>query len=417
MEYSPDGITREQDQVRVDAAESPIEIESSAGTILNIYSPQIIRAIDNVTTTFPGLTWDGKSAIVTEPFCVLLYFREQMMNQRACDFAAADQTRTLEEIDTPTHSIDDISLIYSFIDEQYSKAFLLEQQRWSRQPAICTFPWIWHMFAPGTLVYANSSVNTPTMQAFRVETFRLRGLFDDSGGRPVVSPRRLDSPTLASFETAIDSIVIEVVYLLHNGRRWIQMPKTFSILPFQGEKLISELPIIPVKYFDDPNDTIRDQLVRRGLRYETLTSRSQVEYHGESLSGVRRRIDSRIIVDLETYHFDQELAKGIQYVRFERSSDQRLFGKEADDASHVAVVNPPKEFHIDGGYPYSQEAPEGTLLPEDFSLSGESHMICSHEIYAYVLSDKEWGMCPYLNALSFAHCFPFFRSMLSASSP
>lgn len=390
----------QQDQGSWDTGGNPIVIEAAAGTILYIYSPQIIRAIDSVTTTFPGLKRDGESAIVTEPYCILLYFREQIMRQRAWTGGAADQIRGSAEIGTDTDPSDHISLLYSFVDQQFSKPLQLEQQRWSSQPAVCTFPWLWHLFAPETLVYEKSSASTATMQAFRVKTFHLAGLFDEPSGEYFANPRRLHSPALESYENAIESIIIHVTYLRHNGRGWVEMPRTFTISPFQGEKPISELPIIPVKYFDDPEGATRDRLIRRGSRYEALTARSQVEYHGESLSGVRRRIDSRIIVDLETYHFDQELAMGVRNGKLELSSDQRPLGKDANEANHLEFGDNPavRPFMNPGQDMYLPDPSQATVLPPDFTLSNgcnssdENYMICAHEIYAYVLSDKEWGM-------------------------
>lgn len=34
----------------------------------------------------------------------------------------------------------------------------------------------------------------------------------------------------------------------------------------------------------------------------------------------------------------------------------------------------------------------GQALSNGSNLSGENYMICAHEICAYALSDKEWGM-------------------------
>lgn len=96
--------TNEQGHGPMETAEDPPEIEAAAGTILSIYSPQIVRATDSVTTTFPSMRRDGESVIVTEPYCMLLYFREQMMNQSACIVGAADETRGSEEIDTASDS-------------------------------------------------------------------------------------------------------------------------------------------------------------------------------------------------------------------------------------------------------------------------------------------------------------------------
>ena len=304
--------------------DKPIEIEGEAGTILEIHSPLIIDAIQKVGPGYPGLALEGSSLTVTEPFCAFMHFRDQVRayyeprdgnaNQPAStngNFApseAAPQSDNMKApeglpADTRQEGADHVQELYGFLDHLYLKSVSTERERWSRPVPVCTFEWVWLLFPPKTLVYEPKYLNSPVSKAFRVKGFKLQGLFDESrrSHTPSVNPHRLKSRQDPHFKNHLEKVVIVASYLRHDGRKWMSQTREFKIFPFKGEKRIADLPIYPAKFFDDPNLATRKRLIQRGKRYHALASRGQHEYHGETLSGARRRLDGRIMVDSETY--------------------------------------------------------------------------------------------------------------------
>jgi hypothetical protein len=146
------------------------EIVQEAGTLLRIYSPHIMQAIEAIAGYFPGIAWDGQSLVVPEPFCALLYFRDELLLGEPVDLACQDNhrmengDRNLDAMDPDAQSSEDeartredaishMKSLYSFIDAQYLSDMLCEKERWQREIPVCTFEWLWLLFPPQELVY------------------------------------------------------------------------------------------------------------------------------------------------------------------------------------------------------------------------------------------------------------------------
>lgn len=320
---SPSDDDYEDEESELDP-DKPIEIEGEAGTILEIHSPLIIDAIQKIGPGYPGLALEGSSLTVTEPFCAFMHFRDKVRAYYEPPTAHANQPGStngnilptkanpkLDDLkapeglpsDTRQEGAEHVQELYGFLDHLYLKSVSTERERWSRSVPVCTFEWVWLLFPPKTLVYEPKSLSSPVSKAFRVKGFKLQGLFDESrrSHTPSVNPHRLKSRQDPHFKNHLEKVIIVGSYLKHDGRKWMSQSREFKVFPFKGEKRIVDLPIYPAKFFADPNLATRKRLIQRGKRYHSLASRGQHEYHGETLSGARRRLDGRIMVDSETY--------------------------------------------------------------------------------------------------------------------
>lgn len=409
--------------------EAPVEVEREAGTILKIYSPVIIQVIERVAGSYPGLIIDGDSLIVPEPFCAFLTFRDKLLEDDSAteamtdgqddesvkvngdsvkgDKSAPSNTKAEEE---PVLS--DIRLLYSYLDQEYLQPVLLEKSRWE-QRATCTFEWLWLLFAPGTLVYEAKTVETTMMRAYRVVSFYLDGLFQYDDHRPTVHRKRLEHMTGPTQEQPLERISINVTYRRHDGRQWVDKSFTFSISPFRGEKPIRELEIYPARFFGGSNETIRERLIRRGRRYQSLATRGQVDYHGDILSGVRRRLDGRVIVDSETYHYEPHLisehnASRKQEVALDSRNFKTAMPQNWDNLTHVNGFSPvldrlQRDNEEESGLstPIQATGKMGALnqvrdrakpvdLSNVYELSEDDYMICAPDIQAYALKERNW---------------------------
>lgn len=444
--------------------DKPLAVGAEAGMILTINSEVILEAIHSVAPGYPDLAFDGDSLIVAEPFCVLLQFRKEMLEyrdslERSESVSKSRQDKQpVERIQGPmadgrssmskpstelssSQRAHHITEIYNFLDQRYSAAIAAEQQRWRQTEPVCTFEWAWLLFTPSTLVYERTTDSDQLPRAFLVESFSLRGLFnhDRHSKKPIVKPSRLDARQKLKLRHRLRKITILLTYLRHDGRKWISGKRKVDILPFNGERLITNLPVYPVGYLNDPQGDIRARLIQRGRRYHMMASRGIFEYHGQTLSGTRRWLNSRIVVDSETYYYDSSLAakrrhnrerRGARFTTTSRHRVRRLSENSSDDdkASDFDDIPPtprPRyrpartDSDSDSGSDASldwdikvanilgrkdeanfvkntplRKQPLTQLLrnpePGNAKISDDIYLMCDREVNAYVLEERDW---------------------------
>lgn len=400
------------------------EIVQDGGTLLRIYSPHIIRAIESVAGNFPGIARDTRSLIVPEPFCALLYFRDELLRGDALDLDSQDAHPTAngdgDSDGTDSEASDDeevtredalihMKLLYSFLDPHCLSDMLREKSRWQRPNPVCTYEWLWLMFPPGELVYEGGTADTEMMQAYQVKSFSLEGPFRyDDDDKPIVNTRRLRRRDKMSAGHSIKRLNIRVAYRTHDGRRATLRTKLFVVHPFKGEKSITELEIYPAKYLKDPDGITRTRLIERGRRYQNLASRGQFDYHGDTFSGVRRRLDTRIVVDLETYFY----APKATAARPIDAEEEPLYGSRGrtqvipdpdrsgydDSASEVTYRGYRRPVRVSdrwrGRAPktfQSTSSNKRLKLVAKEELPEEQYLICVPTIQAYILQERLWG--------------------------
>ena len=399
------------------------EIVQEGGTLLRIYSPHIMRAIELIAGNFPGIARDTRSLVIPEPFCALLYFRDELLRGATVDLTSQDARPTengdgdSDGTDSDAQSSDEeeitredaflhMKLLYSHLDPHCLGDMLREKERWKRDIPVCTFEWVWLLFAPGELVYEGGITDTEMMQAYQVKSFSLEGPFKyDDDDKPIVNTKRLRRRDKMSTGHSIKRLNIRVAYRTHDGRKASLRTKLFVIYPFKGEKSIDDLEIYPAKYLKDPDGSTRKRLIERGRRYQSLALRGQFDYHGDTFSGVRRRLDTRIVVDSETYFYAPKATNS----RPIDAEDEPLYGSRgrpgrgmiversvySDSGSEIPYRRPgrstdrwrgraPKAFQ-------STAALKKLKLSADEELLDEQYLICVPTIQAYILQERLWG--------------------------
>lgn len=442
------------------SSDDEISIECDAGVVIKINSQHIIDTIEKVAKSYPGVHRDGNSLLVPEPFCVLVHFRDEIMAQdpekksplpngegggdgeggRNEPAQHDDADPSAKSKDGSNTQLTDIQLLYEYIDGSCLFPMTEEKQRWQEQSA-CTFDWLWLLFAPGTMVYETKSANQTLMRAYRVVSFRLDGLFQYESGKPIVEPQRLKPAESSKQATPIERIAISVEALRHDGRYWHSSKNWIEIPPFRGQRSIRDLPIYPTSYHDALVAGTEQRLVERGRQYHSLAIRGQVEYHGDILSGVRRRLDGRIVVDSETFHYEPFLVTGKESRSSEKKQpDSDLFLKkssfklkadetstingytpfhdDSDNGSETGAATPPAasqriklpiENSLERFLPNSASHNGSSSLPGAFAtsldlrdtsaatesgelpeLTDQEYMICAPDIQAYALKERAW---------------------------
>jgi len=419
------------------ALDGSFEIISEGGTLLRIYSPHIMRAIESVAGTFPGIARDTRSLVIPEPFCALLYFREELLRGDSMNFSSQDgpaengdgdsdgtdsdaQSSDGQEM-TREDALVHMKLLYSYLDRQCLSEMLREKERWNREIPVCTFEWAWLLFPPGELVFEGGITDTEMMQAYEVKSFSIEGPFRyDDDDKPIVNARRLRRRDKISAGHSMKRLNIRVAYRTHDGRRATLRTKLFVIYPFKGEKSIRDLEIYPVKHLKDPDGATRKRLVERGRRYQSLAQRGQFDYHGDTFSGVRRRLDTRIVVDLETYYY----APKVTTSRPLDAEEEPLYGARPRARGEPYVIE--RSVYDDSGSEITRygrrtrsdrwrgRAPKTfqnsanlkrIKLSSEEELSDEQYLICVPTIQAYILQERLWGKSLKIPGQKWTLCF------------
>ena len=431
---------------------------AEAGMIITINSDVIIEAIHSVAPGYPDLAFEGDALILGEPFCVLLQLRKELLDHRdaliagrflsavelpdnSADFSDINESKPAVDVDeeAPTEKrgsqqAEHITKLFDFLDQKYLEAMDVEKRRWEQPEPVCTFEWTWLLFSPGALVYEQTPIADELPQAFLVESFSFTGLFDYNrrDKKPGVKWSRLDTRRMLKLRHRLRKIIVVATYLRHDGRKWIPVKKIFTILPFSGERMITELPVFPARFFDDPRNQIKDRLVSRGHRYHAISSRGQFEYQGQTLSGTRRWLNSRVLVDAETFHYDPYLAwrkRSSKQGAFDPSDNNRPSTYSSDNDSDVGyaerrrrrrlrypspsrtsesssdatidwdtkaanVLGRRYATHFVGKMPLKKQ-PFSKILSDpdlgDTEMTDEIYSICDRRIEAYVLDERDWG--------------------------
>jgi hypothetical protein len=198
-----------------------------------------------------------------------------------------------------------------------------------------------------------------------------------------------------------------VTYRYHDGRKATLRSKLFVVYPFKGEKCIHDLEIYPSRFLKDPDGTTRNRLIQRGRRYQSLASRGQFDYHGETFSGVRRRLDTRIIVDSETYFYapkatnTEPMASQVKPLLDSRGrplGEPIIVDRDYEDSLSEDLYRG-NDQNLDRWRGRATKTFQSTAISKRLKLSvteelpDEQYIICPPTIRAYILKERLWGQC------------------------
>ncbi|KAI0178878.1 P-loop containing nucleoside triphosphate hydrolase protein [Hypoxylon sp. FL1284] len=252
---------------------------------------------------------------------------------------------------------------------------------------MCTFQMLWLLYKPGDTVYT------------------------ESGGKPaanVIQSVRVDPAALSLQPDKLNPYKITIWYLDFDGlyvRRW---SRVVTIAPFDGEREINTLSVIPCEIFDSTDRGQRRQtLESEGERWYRLLSPKQVRYAGETLTSTRRRIEGRVVIDCDAYWQEhpppQKRVKDYYSKEMERRAaeeaekEPKLAEDIGDGSSQCPCEDclglrphPPSKFiWID----YDLINP---TLVESLDLPGgprglkHRYLICSRRLMGFVLKARTW---------------------------
>ena len=268
-------------EMRVDASrplsEQDITINVYGPCELTIDSIPLIHALYSVVEYYPGYSFNTPSLKILEPYAILYQHRE------ALEEYASSASRVVKDGDRCKRK-QDIALhmrqLLDFLDERPEAGKVrLERERYDRPKPVATFEMLWMLFPPGTDVFCDPQQHG-SLGGYVVQT--------SSGGIYMNNTMPFN---------------IHLWYLDYNGRYIGRQKTKVTIQPFQGEKEINSLPVIPCKFYErdvvgqvgQKSRSLRKQLIDYGEKFLKLTTRQCIQYSGKTYSFPRRVVSATFI--------------------------------------------------------------------------------------------------------------------------
>lgn len=228
-----------------DGLNSIIESEEINLTIqttdMEILSGDIIKSLAGVVSYYPSVKLGGHKLVLEEPYDIVAHHLQPLEKLRS--------------------SNKDLGLFLDFIQEFIFKDSV-RQEKDRNAKGMCTFRMLWLLFKPGDTIY--TEVDGEYL-AFVISS--------------VTSPEGILSSSKAL--TQFEPYELTVWNLDFNGQYVGRCQRDIEVEPFEGERNITTLKMVPCRFIDDGDGgATRRRLEELGRRwYELLPGRS-IQYSG-----------------------------------------------------------------------------------------------------------------------------------------
>ncbi|RGP77951.1 p-loop containing nucleoside triphosphate hydrolase [Fusarium longipes] len=253
---------------------------------LTVHSPSLLNIIRNYVRYYPSATANSSSLWLEEPFALVAHHYKELQGHWDANKTKVVQETTGTDIEGITVDEDEevtglrhLGWLLDFFKKAVLDEMTKEQDRHARD--MCTFRMLWLLFKPGMTVYHESGGH--------LGAYVLQSVDTDPGILSIVAPMQ-PKP-----------YKIKVWSLDFDGKYVGRVGKSITIAPFEGERPIRSLQLVPCRAFDrDDNGTWRTELEERGKRWYQLLPGGQVHYSGPVLE-TKRQLDGRVYIDHASY--------------------------------------------------------------------------------------------------------------------
>ncbi|KAI9742742.1 MAG: hypothetical protein M1818_003471 [Claussenomyces sp. TS43310] len=265
------GADKKEDAKKTDGEDqNDFDERSMEEKELIIHSEPIIKALREIVDYYPGQSLLGDTVSIKEPFGILVHFREELQNYRA----------SCGDAETYHH----IGVLQKYLEDNLGEKILLEDQRYAKPTPMATFEMLWMLFKPGMDVYAE--------------------IDDQRAGFVVQSCSQvLDTSTRLG---KLSPLKVMMWYLDFDGRMVGRRGHEVTLAPFEGEREITSLKVIPAIYLDgDASLSPRKKLEDRGEKFYSMLLGKQMDYKGFSMVAKqkpKRYHEGRVVVDQGSFY-------------------------------------------------------------------------------------------------------------------
>ncbi|KAI1454557.1 P-loop containing nucleoside triphosphate hydrolase protein [Annulohypoxylon moriforme] len=235
--------------------DSGMKVTRVETTCMVINSVHLINALKAVVGYYPSVSFLGDTVTINAPYHVLVHHRDALARYKVKQPKAHDE----EYASTTAKHID---VLLDFLEKTLGDQIREEEERHRRCPPSATFDKLGLIFKPGEVVYAKQDYKwTP----FALSSFT-EGYTNNQG--------------------SVTSHRIVCWNISYSTERFCRIMHSFNIDPFTGEEAISNLSVIPARFFrgeDDLTDPdyVMDEQAELGKLVWKLSERpSYMSYDG-----------------------------------------------------------------------------------------------------------------------------------------
>ncbi|KAJ4232954.1 hypothetical protein NW757_013739 [Fusarium falciforme] len=254
-----------------------------AETRLTIYSTLLIKLLREFVRYYPSINLESSALQLYEPFPLIAHHYKELSNYRASHVSAQSAMDSKEDQDEATWA-EHLEKLLDYYDKTVLPAVIEEEGR--HKKGLCTFRMLWLLYKPGETVYLESQ---GCLSAFVVQSVRI-----DPAILKTTPPNRPKPYT------------ITVWHLAYDGQYVGRTSTTVTVAPFEGERRIVSLRLIPCSLIDkEDGGATRRRLEENGRRWYELLPGRQVTYSGPLLGAHKRQLDGRVYIDPASFYMQE----------------------------------------------------------------------------------------------------------------
>lgn len=203
--------------------------------------------------------------------------------------------------------VDHLQVLVDFMDKELGQEIERRQKIIAGEFKQLAFEHLWHLFNPGDFVFVAKKAGGEDYE-------RAHRVYHVTGGRRAMSCRedgvkedsvgkvRDDAGGKDYKISMTNRLYLDCTSTAFNGEYYFPIGGYFWIKPYEGEKVILELPIYPITCRPD-HESIMQSLLERGMKFKALDRVAHRYYDGLTTSDIEE-IHGEVIVDFKTgYRF------------------------------------------------------------------------------------------------------------------
>lgn len=273
----------------------------------------------------------------------------------------------------------DLQCLLTFITEYLVPV----KERIQNEVDLVSFSDLWFLFPTGSDIWVKDS-NVP-QKIWRV--------IQRTGGRKLMTTSETTSPRIPT--SKFSKFIIHCYFIDYNGLRFVPVHGRFELAPFNGQRAVSSLSIVPFRIAEKDGITSRITTVESRNRFLGCLTARHMHYSGWSHSrspdgmsvarNLDEKFDSEVIIDFErAIEEEPNLAPLATETGPNTFPDAEVGEHEAGETS----INVDECWVQDYAFP-DKTMPAETMIGD--SLSESQLILLPDRVFGYVLRSRKWG--------------------------
>ena len=203
-----------------------------------------------------------------------------------------------EELLVQVEAIIHLRVLTKFMKEDMEEIFAKHDLLRSSEAKQIAFQDMWHLFQAGDLVVTESESQEKGFELYQVSILPAADIF--SSRRPVKqiqtktegSHQFVESVYQQETDSAMSVFNVDVFYFDFDGQNFGPVERRLSLVSYEGEKSIVDLPLYPLRFRQD-SAHIKDIMLKRGKKFRELSIPNQFphrEYNGLSVGEPQEQV-------------------------------------------------------------------------------------------------------------------------------